>query len=342
MSYLHPRIAFLTDLLGLRSTNDIDESTLTELLLNRLDQKCERLREYLPNLSRTASEATIAHACAMSKWHLLIRKISTPGCFGQSPAHSWSVADVLPVAMDVGNTDRPLTDGQRVYARHFARRLAKALTLEQPAAHDLAARLYGSESWQTLVGNIPFLSPDEPLYRYQDSESDLIYTGFLCPTAGCSRLTAELAALTQFTDWRAKTLAACHALTRKPDFLSAAHIAVDALIRQRANSEALDCANRTLLVLKERVLPDSPRLDMFNPTNIEYFRLRCARVVALTHLEQFDAAALARDELVSELDSAGAQGKAYVARWLSEYDTERDTWAASDSLPSLLATWKAG
>ncbi|MFM0218093.1 hypothetical protein [Paraburkholderia caledonica] len=219
-----------------------------------------------------------------------------------------------------------MNDGQRLYARHFAMRLAKALALEQPAAHDLAARLYGAESWLALAGNIPFLPPDEPLYTYRKTDPWTDARAALHPSTGCVRLAAELTALTYLARPDARAHAARHALTRRPDFLTAARIAVDALIEQGADQEALDCANRTLRAVSRTILPASPRLDASSPANIEYFRLRCARVIALRQLERFDDADDEKVELVAELIEAGATGEALVAQWLDEYRATQEPW----------------
>ncbi|MFL9906778.1 hypothetical protein [Paraburkholderia sp. RL17-337-BIB-A] len=326
MTQLHPRIAFLADLLGLRPPEGDGERGLTELLLCRLEEKCQRLRNELPGLTFSASEATIARACAIPKWRLLIHELAEPACFTRFPSGRWSVADVLPAAVDVDSIELPLNDGQRLYARHFAMRLAKALALEQPAAHDLAARLYGAESWLALAGNIPFLAPDEPLYTYQKTEPGTDARAALHPSRGCVRLAAELTALTYLAHPEARAHAARHALTRRPDFLTAARIAVDALIEQEADQEALDCGNRTLRAVSGSIIPTSARLDACSPANIEYWRLRCARVIALRQLERFDDADDEKVELVAKLIEAGATGEALVAQWLAEYRPAQGLW----------------
>jgi hypothetical protein len=326
MTEIHPRIAFLADILGLRPPEGDGERGLTELLLCRLEEKCQRLRNELPGLTFSASEATVARACAIPKWRLLIHELAEPACFTRFPSGRWSVADVLPAAVDVDSIQLPLNDGQRLYARHFAMRLAKALALEQPAAHDLASRLYGAESWLALVGNIPFLPPDEPLYTYQNSEPGTNSRAALRPSTGCVRLAAELTALTYLAHPEARAHAARHALTRRPDFLTAARIAVDALIEQGADQEALDCGNRTLRAVSGSIIPTSARLDASSPANIEYFRLRCARVIALRQLERCDDADDEKVELVAELIEAGATGEALVAQWLTEYRPAQGLW----------------
>ena len=326
MTELHPRIAFLADLLGLRPPEGDGERGLVELLLCRLEEKCQRLRNELPGLTFSASETTIARACAIPKWRLLIHELAESACLTRLPSRSWSVADVLPVAADLDSIELPLNDGQRLYARHFAMRLAKALALEQPAAHDLAARLYGAENWLALVGNIPFLAPDEPLYTYQNTEPGTDARAAMHPSTACVRLAAELTALTYLAHPEARAHAARHALTRRPDFLTAARIAVDALIEQGANEEALDCANRTLRTVSGSIIPTSARLDASSAANIEYFRLRCARIIALRQLERFDDADDERVELVAELIEAGATGEALVAQWLAEYRVPQGLW----------------
>ncbi|MFM0378467.1 hypothetical protein PQQ72_15780 [Paraburkholderia strydomiana] len=326
MTELHPRIAFLADLLGLRPPEEHSERSLTELLLGRLEKKCQRLRNELPGLTFSGSEATIARACAIPKWRALIHELAEPACFTRFPSGRWSVADVLPAAVDVDSIELPLNDGQRLYARHFAMRLAKALALEQPAAHDLAARLYGAESWLALAGYIPFLAPDKPLYTYQKHKPGTDAKAGLHPSTGCARLAAELTALTYLAHPEARAQAARHALTRRPDFLTAARIAVDALIEQKVYQEALDCANRTLRAVSESIIPTSACLDASSAANIEYFRLRCARIIALRHLERFDDADDEKGELVAELIEAGATGEALVAQWLAEYRAEQWLW----------------
>jgi hypothetical protein len=326
MSHPHPRIAFLADLLGLRPAEGDGERSLADLVLRRLEKKCERLRDALTDLSRSASESTIARACAVPRWHLLIHMLAQPAYFAKVTSGRWSVAEVLPAAADIDSIELPLSDGQRLYARHFAVRLAKALALEQPAAHDLAARLNGAENWRALVGDVPAIAPDEPLYIYEKSECDSADTAMLLPSAGCVRLTAELTALTYFADPESRAHAARHALVRRPDFLAAARIAVDALIEQGVNGEALDCANRTLYAFKKNILPVAACLDVCSTANVEYFRLHCARVIALTRLEQFDDAAQGRSELVTDLVCAGAPGEALVAQWLAEYEGESSPW----------------
>ncbi|MGY6255545.1 hypothetical protein ACXIVK_18955 [Paraburkholderia caledonica] len=326
MTEIHPRIAFLADLLGLRPPEGDSEQSLTELLLCRLEKKCQRLRNELPGLTSSASEATIARACAIPKWRLLIHELAEPACFARFPSGRWSVADVLPAAVDVDGIELPLNDGQRLFARHFAIRLAKALALEQPAAHDLAARLYGAGSWLALIGNIPFLAPDEPLYTYRKTNPGTDARAALHPSTGCVRLAAELTALTYLTHPEARAHAARHALTRRPDFLAAARIAVDALIEQGAHEEALDCATRTLHAVSGTILPASPSLDASSAANIEYFRLRCARIIALKQLAQFDIADDEKVELVAELVAAGAPGEALVTQWLAQYSAAQGLW----------------
>lgn len=326
MTQLHPRIAFLADLLGLRPPEEDGERDLTELLLCRLEEKCRRLRNELSGLTFSASEATIARACALPKWRQLIHELAEPACFARFPSARWSVADVLPAAVDVDSIELPLNDGQRLFARHFAMRLAKALALEQPAAHDLAARLYGAESWLALAGNIPFLAPDEPLYSYRKTDPATDARAALHPSTGCVRLAAELTALTYLAHPDARAHAARHALTRRPDFLTAARIAVDALIEQGADQEALDCANRTLRAISRTTLPASPSLDASSAANIEYFRLRCARIIALRQLSQFDSADDDKVELVAELVAAGAPGEALAKQWLAEYSAAQGLW----------------
>ncbi|TCF97851.1 hypothetical protein BZM26_28895 [Paraburkholderia strydomiana] len=328
MTALHPRIAFLADLLGLRPPEGDSEQSLTELLLCRLEKKCQRLRNELPGLTSSASEATIARACAIPKWRLLIHELAEPACFTRFPSGRWSVADVLPAAVDVDvdGIELPLNDGQRLFARHFANRLAKALALEQPAAHDLAARLYGAESWLALVGNIPFLAPDEPLYTYRKTDPGTDARAALHPSTGCVRLAAELTALTYLTHPEVRAHAARHALTRRPDFLTAARIAADALIEQGADEEALDCANRTLRAVSRTILPAFPSLDASSAANIEYFRLRCARIIALRQLAQFDNADDGKVDLAAELVAAGAQGEALATQWLAEYSAAHGLW----------------
>jgi len=326
MTELHPRIAFLTDLLGLRPPEGGSERSLTELLLGRLEKKCQRLRDELPGLTFSASEATIARACSIPKWRLLIHELAEPTCFTRFPSGRWSVADVLPAAVDVDSIEVPLNDGQRLYARHFAMRLAKALALEQPAAHDLAARLYGAESWLALVGNIPFLAPDEPLYTYRKTDPGTDARAALHSSTGCVRLAAELTALTYLAHPDARAHAARHVLTRRPDFLTAARIAVDALIEQGADQEALDCANRTLRAVSRTIPPASSSLDASSAANIEYFRLRCARIIALRQLAKFDNADDEKVELVAELVAAGAPGEALATQWLAEYRPAQALW----------------
>lgn len=333
MTELHPRIAFLADLLGLRPPEGDGERDLTEQLLCRLEEKCRRLRNELPGLTFSASEASIARACAIPKWRLLIHELAEPACFTRFPSGRWSVADVLPAAVDVDSIQLPLNDGQRLYARHFAMRLAKALALEQPAAHDLAASLYGAENWLALVGNIPFLAPDEPLYTYRKTDPVTDARVALHPSTGCVRLAAELTALTYLAHPEARAHAARHALTRRPDFLTAARIAVDALIEQEAGQEALECANRTLRAVSGSIIPTSARLDASSPANIEYFRLRCARIVALTQLAQFNNAGDEKRKLVTELVAAGEPGEALAVRWLAEYGAVRPQLPSASKLP---------
>jgi len=326
MPHLHPRIAFLADLLGLNFAQISCEDSLRELVLHRLEEKCVRLAGQLPSLSLTAVEETVAQACGISKWRKLIHELATPGNFEQLPADRWTVAETLPVAMSASNAKFPLTDGQRVYARHFAKRLAKALALEQPDAHDIAARLYGTESWLTLVGKVPPVPPDEALYAYRESVSDSSSCWFLRPSRGCARLAAELDAVTRFVHPEAATYAAREALARRPEFLTAASIAVDALLKQGAAGEALACTNRTLRTLRNMSLLGSLRLDPSRIENADYYRLRCSRIIALTRLERFDDAAKERIGLVAELDAVGAPGTPQVARWLSDYDTSQAPW----------------
>lgn len=342
MTFLHPRIAYLAELLGLHSQKHPNENNLRELVLHRLEQKCERLLQNAPGLGPTGSETTISLACGISKWRRLIQAIAKPGCFGELSPGRWSVAELLPAAMDIGSTEQPLTDGQRLYARHFAIRLTKALALEYPAGYDLAARLYGAESWLALVGSIPFLPPDEPLYTYSTSPAWPNSAGILSPSPGCARLTAELAALTHLAAPEAQAYAARNALARRPNFLLAACIAIDALLRQGADDEVIDCANRTLRALEENVLPVSPRLYVSNPVNVHYYRLRCARIIALQRIGRFDDAARERHELVAEFESAGHSGTAQTARWLSDYEADHQPPATTKhSLPMQSGTRKA-
>jgi hypothetical protein len=65
------------------------------------------------------------------------------------------------------------------------------------------------------------LPPDERLYTYQELQSAANPAGFLRPSAGCSRLTAELAALTHLADSESRARAARYALMQRPRFLTA-------------------------------------------------------------------------------------------------------------------------
>ncbi|CAN0622924.1 conserved protein of unknown function [Burkholderia multivorans] len=338
MPHLHPRIVFLGGLLGLNFAQTSCEDALRELVLHHLEEKCTRLVSQLPRLSRTAVEETIAQACGISKWHLLIHELATPGCFEQLPARRWTVTETLPVAMDASNSKLPLTDGQRVYARHFAKRLAKALALEQPDAHDIAARLYGAERWLHLVGEVPPVPPGEALYTYRESAPDSSICWFLRPSRGCARLTAELDAVTRFVRPEAAAHAARDVLVRRPEFLTAARIAVDALLKQGATGEALACTNRTFRALRNIGFLGSLRLAPARIENVDYYRLRCARIIALTHLERFDDAAQVRAGLVSELDAVGTPGAPQVARWLSDYDTWQDPCIGRSDVTSVQFT----
>ncbi|WP_165087413.1 hypothetical protein [Caballeronia sp. SBC2] len=105
--------------------------------------------------------------------------------------------------------------------------------------------------------------------------------------------------------------------------MTAARIAVDALIEQGADGEALDCASRTLLAVSRRIIPAYARLDASSPANIEYFRLRCARILTPRRLAQLDDADDEKVELVAELVAAGAPGEALATQWLAEYSPVR-------------------
>ncbi|MDN7856287.1 hypothetical protein [Burkholderia cepacia] len=245
-----------------------------------------------------------------------IHALAAPGYFEQISASRWLVAETLPAAIDASNAKLPLTDGQRVYARHFAKRLAKALELEQPDAHELAARLYGARSRLALVGEVPLVRPGEALYAYREFAPDSSSSGFLPPSLGCARLTAELDTVTRFVHPEAAIHAARAAIVRRPEFSTAARITVDALRNLGATGEALACTNRTLRALRNISLLGSLRLAPSRVENVDYYWLRCIRIVAMTRLTRFDNAAQERIGLVAEVDAVGTPGAPQVARWL--------------------------
>ncbi|QIE22946.1 hypothetical protein SBC2_09590 [Caballeronia sp. SBC2] len=159
--------------------------------------------------------------------------------------------------------------------------------------------------------------------RYEVAKRALVCRGRSTGCCGMCTTGRRATALTYLAHPEARAHAARHALTGKPDFLTAARIAVDALIEQGADGEALDCASRTLLAVSRRIIPAYARLDASSPANIEYFRLRCARILTPRRLAQLDDADDEKVELVAELVAAGAPGEALATQWLAEYSPVR-------------------
>jgi hypothetical protein len=162
---IHPRIAFVAELLGLIPNAAIGPDVLTRTVCARLHVALGRLAHELPTLTAVQLQEILARCCRMPNWdwsrHKLMRPVSYEREFlsngelrtvNQSGKRStvltaWSVEEAFPALLDVSTLPPHLTDIQRLFATRFALALAERLPADSATAFDLTARLYGAKDW---------------------------------------------------------------------------------------------------------------------------------------------------------------------------------------------------
>jgi hypothetical protein len=92
----------------------------------------------------------------------------------------------MPAAFEMSAGQFPTSDAQRLFMRHFAIRVTRALSLEQPSGFNLAAQLCGAANWEALPGAAPPISPDQPLHTVAKVMKQCLYPQRLaddCPVS---------------------------------------------------------------------------------------------------------------------------------------------------------------
>ncbi|WP_165107536.1 hypothetical protein [Caballeronia sp. SBC2] len=218
----------------------------------------------------------------------------------------------MPAAFEMSARQSPISDAQRLFVRHFALRVTRALSLEQPSGFNLAAQLCGAADWEALTGVVTPIPPDRPLYTVAEPGDNAT----LVATTACGRLSGELDALTRENDAYARAYAAEHSLLQRPDFVLAGLVAAEARLELGEMAKALEhveqCLREIELVLASvtSVIPDSQ-------TRSSRFTVRSAGGATLKSLELCNDGTTALKELVSKLVASGGRGEQLIARWLT-------------------------
>jgi hypothetical protein len=312
MSQLHPRIAYLAEALDLPHATWRSDAELPDLLRQRLALKRDRLHLVLPSLSQAAREAVLAQSCGQRRWSTVLHVLQNPGAFTRLQPSRWSAAEVMPAAFETSAGQSPASDAQRLFMRHFALRVTRALSLEQPSGFNLAAKLCGAADWEALTGVVTPIPPDQPLYTVAEPGDNAT----LVATTACGRLSGELDALTRENDAYARAYAAEHSLLQRPDFVLARLVAAEARLELGEMAKALQHIEQCLreiesvLASETSVMPDSQTLS-------SRFTVRSAGGATLKSLELCNDGTTTLKELVSKLVASGGRGEQLIARWLT-------------------------
>jgi hypothetical protein len=308
MSEIHPRIAYLAEVLDLHHATGQGVGGLRDLMRQRLALKRDRLHLALPSLSQAAIEAVLARSCGRRRWSTVLQVLQNPGAFTRLQPGHWSVAEVMPAAFEMSAGQSPTSDAQRLFVRHFASRVTRALSLEQPSGFNLAAQLCGAADWEALTGVVPPIPPDQPLYAVLKPGDEAT----LVATAACGRLSGELEALTRENDAYARAYAAEHSLSQRPDFVLAGLVAVEARLELGEMAKALEHVEQCLREIEMLLAPEAvAKAD--SQSRISRFTVRNA----LKSSELCNDGTTALKELVNKLVASGGRGEQLIARWLN-------------------------
>ncbi|QIE22959.1 hypothetical protein SBC2_09720 [Caballeronia sp. SBC2] len=312
MSQLHPRIAYLAEALALRHTSGQNVEGLPDLMRQRLALKRDRLHLALPSLSQAAIEAVLARSCGRRRWSTVLNTLQNLEAFTRLQPGRWSAAEVMPAAFEMSPRQSPISDAQRLFVRHFALRVTRALSLEHPSGFDLAAQLCGAADWEALTGVVPPIPPDQPLYTVAKPGDEAT----LVATAACGRLSGELDALTRENDAYARTYAAEHSLLQRPDFVLAGLVAAEARLELGEMAKALEHIEQCLREIEMLLAPEAvAKAD--GQSRISRFTVRNAGRAALKSSGLCNDGTTAFKELVSKLVASGGRGEQLIARWLT-------------------------
>jgi hypothetical protein len=312
MSQMHPRIAYLAEALDLRHASGQSIGGLPDLMRQRLALKRDRLHLALPSLSQAAIEAVLARICGRRRWSTVLNTLQNHEAFTRLQPGRWSPAEVMPAAFEMSAGQSPASDAQRLFVRHFALRVTRALSLEQPSGFSLAAQLCGAADWEALTGVVPPIPPDQPLYTVAKLGDEAT----LVATTACGRLSGELDALTRENDAYARAYAAEHSLLQRPDFVLARLVAAEARLELGEMAKALQHIEQCLreiesvLASETSVMPDSQTLS-------SRFTVRSAGGATLKSSELCNDGTTTLKELVSKLVASGGRGEQLIARWLT-------------------------
>jgi len=311
MSQLHPRIAYLAEALDLRHASGQNVEGLSDLMRQRLALKRDRLHLALPSLSQAAIEAVLARSCGRRRWSTVLNTLQNPEAFTRLQPGRWSAAEVMPAAFDMSARQSPTSDAQRLFVRHFALRVTRALSLEHPSGFNLAAQLCGAADWEALTGVEPPLPPDQPLYTFAKPGDKAT----LVATAACGRLYGELEALTRENNAYARAYAAEHSLLQRPDFILARLVAVEATLELGETAKALEHVELCLREIESLLASNTvPKPD----SELCVSRLTLRSVGgARNSLALSNNGTTALQELVSTLMTSGGHGAQLIARWLT-------------------------
>lgn len=312
MSQLHPRIAYLAEALDLPHATGRSDAELPDLLRQRLALKRDRLHLALPSLSQAAREAVLAQSCGQRRWSTVLHVLQNPGAFTRLQPSRWSAAEVMPAAFEVSAGQSPTSHAQRLFVRHFALRVTRALSLEQPSGFNLAAQLCGAADWEALTGVIPPIPPDQPLYVVAKPGDEAT----LVATAACRRLSGELEALTRGNDAYARAYAAEHSLLQRPDFVLAGLVATEARLELGETAKALEHIEQCLRQIELLLASEAVVKPDFQPRSSQ-FTVHSAGGSALKSLEPCNDGTTVLQELVSTLMVSGGRAEQLIARWLT-------------------------
>jgi hypothetical protein len=312
MSQMHPRIAYLIDALDLRHATGQSVGELQDLMRQRLALKRDRLHLALPSFSQAAVEAVLARSCGQRRWGTVLQVLQNPGAFTRLHSGRWSAAEVMPAAFKMSAGQSPTSDAQRLFVRHFAFRVTRALSLEQPSGFNLAAQLCGAANWEALTGVVSPIPPDQPLYAVAKPGDEAT----LVATAACGRLSGELEALTRENDTYARAYAAEHSLVQRPDFVLAGLVAAEARLELGETAKALEHIEQCLRGI-ELLLDPEAVAKPDSQSRISRFTVRSAGGAALKSSELSNDGTTALKELVSTLMVSGGRAERLVARWLT-------------------------